>query len=253
MKPHFSKQRGLGLIEVLVGLAIALFLLSGLAAIFVAMLQSSQTRSALSDLQQRQLLAATILSKTIQQSGYYPDPVAQTAEQALPATPASAPETERYTVAGQGLVGTDATVSSRFVAPANDNAQSVINCLGGSNTTGAAVIYSNAFSVDAANDALECALDGAAPQPIVDGVASMHLLYGVDTLFGTTNDPNSVNRFLTAADVPANGGWRAVKNVRITLCFVNPVKGEQAPTVAPCAANELPFTFFVNLIGQGQT
>jgi len=86
MKPHFFKQRGLGLIEVLVGLAIALFLLSGLAAIFVAMLQSSQTRSALSDLQQRQLLSATILSKTIQQSGYYPDPVAQTSAQALPAS-----------------------------------------------------------------------------------------------------------------------------------------------------------------------
>lgn len=246
MKPHFSKQRGLGLIEVLVGLAIALFLLSGLAAIFVAMLQSSQTRSALSDLQQRQLLSATILSKTIQQSGYYPDPVAQTAAQALPASGG-------YTVAGQGLVGADATVSSRFVAPANDNAQSVINCQGGSNTTGAAVTYSNAFSVDATNDELECALDGAAAQPIVDGVTSMHLLYGVDTLFGTTNDPNSVDRFLTAANVPANGGWPAVKNVRITLCFVNPVKGEQAPTVAPCAANELPFTFFVNLIGQGQT
>lgn len=245
MKPHFSKQRGLGLVEVLVGLAIALFLLSGLAAVFVAMLQSSQTRNALSDLQQRQLLAATILSKTIQQSGYYPDPVTQTAAQALPASGG-------YTIAGQGLVGAGDTVSSRFVAPANDNAQSVINCQGGSNAAGTPVIYSNAFSIDAANE-LQCSLDGAAAQPVVDGVTSMHLLYGVDTLFGTTNDPNSVDRFVTAANVPASGGWPAVKNVRITLCFVNPISGQQAPTVAPCAANELPFTFFVNLIGQGQT
>lgn len=248
MKPRYFKQRGLGLVEVLVGLAIALFLLSGLAAIFVALLQSSQTRDALSDLQQRQLLAATILSKTIQQSGYYPDPTTTTSAQALPASGG-------FTFDGQGLIGTDSSVSSRFVAPANDNAQVVINCQGGSNSSNAAVTYSNAFAVAVTNgvSGLTCALNGAAAQPLVDGVQSMSMLYGIDTNFGTTNDSMSVTRYVTAANIAANGGWPAVKNIQVTLCFANPVRSFTAPTRAPCAANQIPFTFFVNLIGQGQT
>ncbi|MDY0331221.1 MAG: PilW family protein [Thiomonas sp.] len=246
------KQRGLGLVEVLVGLAIALFLLSGLAAIFAAMLQSSQTRNALSDLQQRQLLAATILSKTLQQSGYYPNPTASTAADMLPASTTSAPSP--FGSAAQGLVATASSVTNRFVAPANDVTDSVINCQGGSNTTNAPVTYTNAFSVDTDQDELQCSLDGAAAQPIVDGVTSMHLLYGVDTLLGAASDAKSVNRYVPADNVAANGGWNAVKNLRITLCFANPLKKNQpAPAVAPCAADELPFTFFVNLIGQGQT
>jgi type IV pilus assembly protein PilW len=237
---NIGRQRGLGLIEVLIGMVIALFLLAGLASIFSAMLQSSQTRNALSDLQERELLAATILSKTIQQSGYYPDPVLNTSAVALPA--------QGNFAAAQGIFGDAQTVTSRFLAPANDLNGAVINCQGGNNSTTNSVIYNNAFSV--AGGALQCALNGAAPQPLVDGVASMHLLYGVNTNAGTPNDTRSVTQY--TATVPA-AGWNNVLNVRATLCFANPVRNTNVAARAPCAANEIPFSFFVNLIGQGQT
>lgn len=234
------RQRGLGLIEVLIGMVIALFLLAGLASIFSAMLQSSQTRNALSDLQERELLAATIISKTIQQSGYYPDPTLNTSAAALPA--------QGSFVASQGLFGDAQTITSRFVAPANDATGVVINCQGGTNSTANLATYNNAFSV--AGGVLQCALNGAAPQPLVDGVASMHILYGLNTNAGTPNDARSITQYTAA--VPA-ADWNNVLNVRATLCFANPVRHTNVAAQAPCAINEIPFTFFVNLIGQGQT
>ena len=71
------------------------------------------------------------------------------------------------------------------------------------------------FQIDITDNELECQVTGGITRPLVDGVENMQILYGVDTstpLDRFANDP-----FVTAGQVPANGGWTNVVSVRIAL------------------------------------
>jgi type IV pilus assembly protein PilW len=229
-------QRGVGLVEILVALVVALFLLLGLATIFATTESTYGSQQSLSTLQDSERLAVILLTNAIQTGGYFPNPDTTTSATAFPVV---AP----YMIAGQPVSGTTGppdTVRARYItAPAdpieNCNGGNKLNVNGGANPNpvgGANVSYDNVFSIgiDPATNvsSLQCSVNGAAAKSLVDGITSMTVLYGVDT---TASPPpgGSATTYMTAAAVSAwNGGqsaWNYVKSVRITLTFLNPLAG----------------------------
>jgi len=208
---NIKRQGGFGLVEIMVSMVIALFLLLGIGTIFLTTKTTYGSQQGLSSLQDNERLAVIMLTNMIQTGGYYPNPDITTANVSLPV---AAP----YIVAGQAVGGTDAatdTVRARFVTASGDGIE---NCNGGANTTGANVIYDNVFSINAATNTLQCAVNGANPQPLVSGVSNMQVLYGIDP-----TSSGSATQYFTATLVP---NWSNVKSVRITLTFLNPLAGQ---------------------------
>src|SRR5258705_13046112 len=115
-------QSGFGLVELLIAIAIALFLLLGVSVAFINMKTAFTSQDQLAQLQDSERLALTVLTTTVQSAGYYPDPVLATAADNLPAA------TGGYgTFAdGQGIVGTTGTspasdtLTTRYVSASGD-------------------------------------------------------------------------------------------------------------------------------------
>ena len=166
---NIKRQSGIGLVEIMVSMVIALFLLLGIGTIFITTRSTYGDQQGLSNLQDNERLAMFMLTNVIQTGGYFPDPLTTTAAASLPVT---AP----YVVAGQAVSGTEGgaapdTVRARFVTASGDGIES---CNGGTNTTGANVVYDNVF--DISGNTLRCAVNGGNPQPLVSGVSDMQVL-----------------------------------------------------------------------------
>jgi type IV pilus assembly protein PilW len=229
------KQRGFTLIELMIALLIALFLIGGLLTLVQAMKATSLNQNGLSQLQDSERMAMSLMTDVIQSTGYFPNPLINTAASSFPVV-------LPFTSSGQALVGTGAytnvapggtTITVRYLTngTGSANPDNVINCTGG--TSVVAATFVNTFSVDALGN-LQCLLTvngvaAAAPVPLVPGVQSMQIYYGVQT--NTAVGTNSVDAYLDAATVTAgNAGvsyWPQVKSVKITLTFINPLFGQQ--------------------------
>ncbi len=197
---------GFALVELMIAMAIALFLLLGLAGIFYSTRQTYSAQTGLSQLQDNERVAMSIVANTIQSAGYFPNPKTQTAANvftAVPPYPASA------TIYGT----TTPTVSVRFQTASGDG---VMDCLGDQNSSGATVMYDNLFQIK--NNALQCTLDPTSPKPItqtlVDNISNFQVKYGVDQ-----TGAGSVTQYVTAGLVTS---WSNVKSVMITWTFTDP-------------------------------
>lgn len=205
-----SSQRGISLIELMVALTIALFLLLGVGVMFISMRHTFIDRQALSALQNNERVAMTILAANIQGAGYYPSSIP-------PASPATPPA---WTV-GQPLSGTAGgtspdTLSTSFISPATGST----NNQGCSATPVASTTYTDVFSIGAATstypNTLICTENGTAI-PLITGVTGMSVLYGIDpTGLG-------LSEYVDASGVT---NWANVKSVGITLVFSNPLASE---------------------------
>ena len=234
MTGRYVKQGGVGLVELMVALVLSLFLLAGLFTVFFSTRQSYDTQQELSRLQDNQRLAATMLSQTVQQAGYFPNPTTFTRAEALPSN-------TTFTKAGQMVLGGNATskwpgaLTIRFVGPAAGS--DMLNCLG----QAANGMTINTYRIDTANNELECDPNtGGHFQPFVNDVSNMVVLFGVDT-----NANGSADRYMDAATVTANNAWANVKSVSIRLVFNNPLNKPQA---APGQPATIAMPIVVNLM-----
>jgi type IV pilus assembly protein PilW len=221
-------QRGFTLVELMIAVLIALFLVGGLLTLVQAMKTTSINQGGMSQLQDSERMAMTLMADVVQSTGYFPFPLVNTAASAFPASGS-------FTVAGQALVGAgnfaDAapgnTITVRYLTSGADN---VINCLG--NTSAVAATFVNTFSVDLPSQTLQCTLTvngtASAPVPLISGVNSLNIYYGVQT--NAAVGTNSVDAYLDAATVSAGNYWGSVKSVRITLTMVNPLFGQAGQT-----------------------
>lgn len=233
-----TRQRGLGLVELMVAMVLSLFLVAGVITVFVGTKESYNAQQAMAALQENQRLAASVLADTIQQAGYFP--YGQTTQTNLAAFPA----TGKFTTAGQVIYGTNNTIMVRYVAGpyvAGSN-DAIINCNGGTNASSQQVTYVNAFDLDTGNGnaEMQCAVNGGNRQPIVSplgsqafnptggGVTGWQVEYGVASLGG-----NSVEQYLTASQVKAQNAWMQVRSVVITLDFANPLYNPSQPKGQP--------------------
>ena len=121
-------QRGYTLTEVMEAITLAVFLLMGLFSILQQTRNTSNETTGLSQLQDDERVAMTILTDTIQQAGYTPS--ASGSLQNMFVADGTFANQGQLFVAGPGAVAGD-RLTLRYVLGANDTA---LTCLGTSNT-----------------------------------------------------------------------------------------------------------------------
>lgn len=232
---HLHGQRGFSLIELLVAILIALFLIGGVLVVEQGVHRSYQDDSGFAQLEDEERFAMTVITEAVESAGYYPDPTnyappnpsVPTAGNVLLAVSSS---TQGATIAfagGQSITGIyqsaspNDSIATRFVA---GPAASVDLCTGSPTTSG--VEYTTYLYVS--NGYLYCELSNAgtwAPSPVqlVSGIQNMQIMYGVNTS-GASND--NVQTYLYASDVTADGYWSNVSSVKVTLTVKNPIASE---------------------------
>jgi type IV pilus assembly protein PilW len=242
---HTLRSRGhsgFSLVEMMVAVAIAMFLIAGLVTVLQNVRNTSAMQTQMAGLQDGERLAMTMMAGVVESAGYFPNPNLNTAAATMPIGAASS-----FTTAGTpAVIGTSAfnaqgdSLTVRYAAALNDN---VFNCQGGSNTTVAPYnSWENTFYVNATYQ-LVCALwTSSAPgktviQPLVNGVRSMTVLYGVQTNGG--GNGTCTDTYMTAAQVTAATDWGNVCSAVVTLTFFDPTVPAPAgfvaasPTVPP--------------------
>jgi type IV pilus assembly protein PilW len=225
-----SLQRGYSLIEVMVAITIALFLMAGAGTIMQHTRNAFKAQDQLAQLQDSERMAMSLITDVVQSAGYYPNPHTFTDVQTLVASPAflTAGAPNIATIAVPGAVGD--TISVRYAAGPLDN---VYDCRGDRNTgAGAFETWENTFSVVPAPPAsdgtpqfqLQCALwslstNAVVPTPLVNGVQSMTIQYGVNTIGAGAN--SCADRYKATKDMQT-ADWSNICAVKVTLTFANP-------------------------------
>ena len=245
--PHVARtchaQRGYGLIEFMVAITIAVFLLGGLFSILQSTRKTSTNQSVLAQLQDDERVAMTLVQETLQTAGYYPNPATQGASAAFPAVGNFVAGQSVYGAAGdttKGEIGDTITVRYQ-----SDGAGAVLGCLGTGDSTGFAHTYKFVVQQDPATAAtassLYCSMDGATPPVLlVPNVSSMTVLYGVDT----TGTGTGVNAYVGETDMTSSD-WQNIYSIRVTLNFPNPLAGQPGQSTTPIA-----FTRVINLMSR---
>lgn len=213
--------RGFTLVELMVTIAIALFLLGGLITILQTVRRTYASQQAQVQLQDQQRFAVTLLTDVIQAGGYFDNPTGDTVFSALPAVPPFGSGQAFFGTQGGGVAPAPGdTIFIRFRTASGDG---TINCSGSANTTGIEQVYTNEFYVNPATGQLMCQLVGApAPVPLVNGVANLQIYYGVKRAVPATD--YNVDTYEQANAMQA-GDWDQISSVRIRVTFVNPLWG----------------------------
>jgi type IV pilus assembly protein PilW len=226
-------QNGFTLIELMIALLIGVFLVGGLLTLVQDNRRVFGDQRQLTQLQDSERLALTMMTDVIQTTGYFPDPTSNSAQSTMLAATATA--TTPAMAAGQAMTGLDnggaAPGDSVTVRYATSSGDGILNCAGRSNSSGGIFTYVNVFSV-AVNAAgvsqLICTQNGTV-YPLVDGVQNLRIFYGVNT----TGSGSNVDSYQTAAQVAAAANWNNVISVQVALTFVNPLYSAAEPQRQP--------------------
>jgi type IV pilus assembly protein PilW len=223
-----ARQAGFTLVEMLVAITIGLIVLLGMTASFVNLKTTFRSQDQLGQLQDNERLALSMLTTSINEAGYYPDPKnpSPIVEAIATATPGGTMPA-RTGIFGTADGGTATTTESLSTAYASVPGDGLMTCIGTTNTaTGTTpVSVRNIFYVDPTTNSLMCKVmidggvsnamaNGGTPQPLITGIKSMSVVYGVGSAGSA-----QVQSYLT---IPNVSNWTAVKAVRITLVFANP-------------------------------
>src|ERR1700733_9626046 len=109
-------QRGFSLIELSIAVLIALFLLGGLVTLVQGFRRANGTQTALSQLQDNQRIAMTLITNVVQKAGYFPNPVLQQLSSFAAETLDGVAVASRQVIGGLDNAAGD-TVLVRFYAP----------------------------------------------------------------------------------------------------------------------------------------
>jgi type IV pilus assembly protein PilW len=220
MGPGAGRQGGMGMIEMLIVILISLLMLMGLFSVVYGTRTNYLAQNNLAQLQDSERLAINLVTNVVQMGGYFPNPTTNTITGALPAVNVGG----AVYAAGQAAWGSAG--DQIFVRYLAGTADGVMDCNGVTNTTAAPLPLVNKLYVNASNQLVcEVYANGVpgTPQPLVNGVTGMQILYGVDT-----NGDGSVDKYI-AAPAMTVANWSAVLSVQITLSFSNPLAGAAAP------------------------
>jgi type IV pilus assembly protein PilW len=235
-------QRGFSMIELSIAMLIAVFLLGGLVTLVIGAKRTTGTQNAVSELQDNQRIAMTLITNIVQKAGYfpYPSPSPQSpAGQTINSFLAENPLAGVTLPAGQVLSGLynaaapGDSVAVRFFAPQTDPNNTIIDCAGQSNTSGSATFsYTNVFRVTTVNNVswLQCetrsnnngTLSAVLTVNLIPNVTQISVLYGVGS--NAAGDDYSVVQYLNASQMTALS-WLNVTAVKVSLTFEVPVYG----------------------------
>ena len=257
-----SIQRGYTLVELMVAVTIAVFLLAGLFTILRQTRNTSSQTTGLSQLQDDERVAMSILTNVIEHAGYAPE--ATGSGQTLMIADGT------YAYAGQAFIGSlnapyGEKVVVRSVLGANDGS---LDCLGKPNSTGSDQVYKATLSlaVDSTDNAVKlyCSSNnGVTAEPLVGNIASITFQYAVNSTSATSTTaanavgPNTESSSVTGYGCPADtyiptasmsaADWTNVCAVKIALIFNNPLyqpAGQPNPT-----PGQQPYVTFERVIG----
>ena len=242
------KHQGFSIVELLVAVAVSVFLLMGLFTVLQNTRKTSDNERYLAQLQDDERIAMTLFTNVIESAGYYSNALTSgTMLSAFPVAPASG-NAGAFVNAGQIVVGgTNAqgdTVSLRYQADPTD--AFVMTCQGTSPTDG--LPHTSTFSLDA-NGNLQCSIDNLAPVTLISGVTALSIRYGVGSGLGQPNSAGTPDSYLSAADVNAVPlRWTNVYTVRITLTFKNPLVINAASSTLQAGQSAAPAITFSRII-----
>jgi type IV pilus assembly protein PilW len=211
-----AQQRGFSLLELVVAMSIAVFLLAGLFTILQGTRHTSSDQTALAQLQDNERIAMSVMTDIVQAAGYFPGAPANILTTELAANGS-------FATAGQSVAGTDngaqgVNLLIRFETAGGDR---IYNCFGSNPVGGANTVYVNTFSVNA-NNQLTCS-NGGTPAAIANGVQSMVVRYAVNTSSASTNSNCPADRYLVTAEMTLPIYWTNVCAVEVKLTFINPL------------------------------
>jgi len=217
---------GFTLVELMIAIAVALFLIAGILTLVQSTRSAFATQTALSQFQDNQRLTMTFMAEVIESAGYFPSPNLYTAGAILPPAPNLSP-TPPWTVTGQSVIGTPGdTITVRFGAALNDN---VFGCNGAQNLAVAPFdVFISTFFVDAANRLMCTATSAAGTSTVVlvNQVTNLQAVYGVKRNPADTG--SCTDTYLrTTQMLPSD--WPNVWSVTVTVTFVNPLDNTAAP------------------------
>ncbi|RYH35616.1 MAG: prepilin-type N-terminal cleavage/methylation domain-containing protein [Alcaligenaceae bacterium] len=217
-----ARQRGFTLVELMVSLAISLFVLAAVLSIYLSTKSTFNSQDQMAQLQDSERLVLTMLTTTIQSAGYFVNPLANTAATALPAATVTRAdgtstafltgEAIRGTGSGSGTGASSDTITVRYQTASGDG---LMNCQGTPNTSGANAITVNYFSVNATND-LVCTVGTGNPVVLASNVGQLSVLYGVDT-----SSSGNMDTYLPASAVTTAALWDSVYTAQVTISFLD--------------------------------
>lgn len=219
---HPQRQAGLTLIELMVAILLGLIVLVVVGQIYLSGRQSYRTQTGFSDMQEAGRFALYFLQRDIRMAGFPRESGPGGALSALNSGFVAATTTDGGTGSDQitiqyrsfGTVVDVAAVADELKPTVQNNNtfdESRRDCLGNQVTAAAdGSIVVNRYWVSAAGDLMcEGSANPNQPQPIISGVESMQILYGVDT-----DNDGAPNTYQRANQV---GNWTLVVAVRIGL------------------------------------
>ncbi len=209
------KQTGLTIIELMLSLALSLFLILVAAQFFVANKMTYRTQQAQADIQERGRFATSWLAQQLRQAGYIGAVQVATTDFNSVFTQQNASGTALAMAAGQVLLGTSGTVQVRYRG-ADDT--SLVNCQG----QGVAANTTSTHMINTSGTSLMC--DGT---EVVPGVAQLRLAYGQDSV-------NPLDRI--ADQYVQNAPASAVYAVRLCL-LVQSLENNVSPVSQTIAAD----------------
>lgn len=245
MRTHFSRlQTGLSIVELLVALALGMLLLTGVMQVFLSTRQTIGTTEAMARVQENGRFALEFISQSARVAGYQ-EPYLITAK---PGIVGSTGNSSCGSLCSKDSTATTSERVTFILQPPQlkDDPTATANrrdCAG--NGVAEGVIIANSYYIAPAdsnnpNPSLACVTfntatpnDPSAPVRLVDGIETMQVLYGI----GSSSDPTSVSRYVSAARVSSLNAWGRVTAIRIGLI---------ANSLKPIGGNEpLPSRFAV--------
>jgi type IV pilus assembly protein PilW len=241
-----AAEHGYTLTEVMVAITLSVFLLLGLFSILQQTRNTNTTTTGLSQLQDDERVAMSIITDTIQEAGFAPDPNGSGQGQFIVDTGAG------FATQGQVIssiahssngVSTGERFTMRFVLGAGN---SVILCDGEQPNPASDTPFKQIFQVDyaatgtyAGTYQLICVpKDGATGVPIVNNIVSLTFQFGVNstaassTTASNAKGPNSnsaltnygcpSDTWITTANMGTND-WTNICAVKVDMVFVNPL------------------------------
>ena len=236
-----ARQSGLSLIELMIAILIALFLIGGIIVVEQGVHRAYGDQSGISKLQDEERFAMSVLTDAISSAGYYPDPTITSQATALPST-----GSPLNMLAGQSVYGPPTSGSaphdSIYVRFMTANGDGIGLCDGTTNNYGVNTTFTSNIYVSGNQLYCQVTPGGSGANPavaLVDGVTDMQVWYGVST----AGIDNNVDTYIPSTNMTANY-WQSVSSVMVQLTFVNPLYG------APGQPQHVTFRRVIGVMGR---
>lgn len=219
------RQRGVTLVELMVGLVIGLLVIAVAMGALMVSRGISGTVSDASGIQQQGAYVMRVMAAQLRQAGSLflnTDPIGGNSTDplsavvfetnALPADSSALAFNQENTISGDATAGSLTSTFRRYqdaVYAATTPVTLARNCLGGPAETSGDEAIESTFDLDSTTNELRCGGNGAAAQAIVRNVAQFQVTYLEQTVAAGTKVK------YVAADAVTN--WRSVQGVQVCL------------------------------------